>query len=126
MVTLSRARQEQRHNVGTRDEQQQSDGAKQQPEGTARIADSGFLKRLDAYGELRVGFGKLTAELCLHGGEIRASLCDRDAGFEASNDDEPVVLPGLTVRKAGRNRTPQIGLAIGKEERGSHYADYQS
>jgi len=51
------------------------------------------LSGSDAYGELRVGFGKLTAELCLHGGEIRASLCDRDAGFEASNDDEPVVLP---------------------------------
>ncbi len=117
MLTLRRARQEQRHNVGTRDQQQQSDGAKEQPEGTARIADSDFLKRLNAYGEFRVGFGKLAAKLCLHSGEIRASLRGRDAGFESSNDDEPVVLPGRTVRKAGRNRTPQIGLAIGEADR---------
>ncbi len=44
VLTLSRARQEQSHDVGTRDEQQQSDGAKEQPEGAARIADGGFLE----------------------------------------------------------------------------------
>ncbi len=74
MLPLSRARQEQGDDIRTGDEQKQRDGAEEQPERAARVGDSGFLERLDADGELGVGFGELAAELRLHGGEIGASL----------------------------------------------------
>ena len=80
MLTLSRARQEESHYVGTRDEQQESDGAKEQPEGTAGITDGGFLERLDADGELR-RFWETGGRAVPEPWQIGAGLCTATPGL---------------------------------------------
>lgn len=106
VLALSGTRQEQSDDIRTRDEQKKRDGAEEQPEGAARIGDDGLLERFYSHGEVGIGFGELAAELRLHSGEIGTSLCNGDAVLEASDDGEPIVLPGLAVRETSRNRAP--------------------
>src|SRR5579863_10415621 len=99
VLTTGGTGKKQSDNIGAGDEEQQSDGAEEQPERASRIGDGGFLERLDADGEIAVGFGKLAAKLRLYGREIGTGLRDGDAGLEASDNSEPVVFARLTVGK---------------------------
>ena len=124
VLTLSRARQKQSATmlvqaISRSRETEPKSSQRERRESATVVSLSGSMPTERS----RVGLGKLAAELCLHGGEIGAGLCDHDAGLEATDHGEPVVFPGCAVRNAGRNGAPQIRLAIWKQERGRHYAD---
>ena len=67
VLTLGGARQEQRNDVRASDEQEERDGAEEQPERPARAGDGIFLERFDGDREVGVRLGKLAAELRLDG-----------------------------------------------------------
>jgi len=90
VLTLGGARQKQRDDVRAGDEQEERDGAEEQPKRPPRSGDSGFFKGVDCDREI-VCLGKLPTELGLDGGEIGTSLRRCDAGLQASGDDKPVV-----------------------------------
>ena len=85
-LAVGGTREQQRGDVDAGDEQQEGDGAVEEPEGAADVADDDGLEGLDADVEVAVGLWKLHAELALDGGEIGERLCPGDAGLEAADD----------------------------------------
>jgi hypothetical protein len=84
VLSLRGASQEQCNDVGAGDQEEQRDGAEEQPERAPGACDGGFFELVDAYREVRICFGELLSELVLYGGEVGTGLIDRNAWLEAS------------------------------------------
>ena len=119
------AREQEICDVGACDQENERDGAEQNYQGAAGVADYLLLQRHDSEGETAIGRIFLRVILAEAGGErvhFGLGLRDGDAGLEFA--DDVVVFVVAILRGIGLHRKGQknFGLIFSAVERGHHFS----
>ena len=119
------AREQEIGDVGACDQENERDGAEQNYQGAAGVADDLFLQRHDSEGEAAIGRIFLGMILAEAGGErvhFGLRLRDGDAGLELADDVVVFVVAILRGIRLHRKRQENFGLIFGAVESGHHFA----
>ena len=108
MLAPRRLRQQQAGDVAARGQQDQGDGARQEPQRSPDASDLLFLQGRQRHGPALVGIRKLLAETRLDRGEVGLRLLDGDAGCEPSDGRQEPRLTRLEQHRRHLRRHPRL------------------